>query len=257
VSALEPSPPPRIRLSVIIPAFNETNRLPRTLEALLNYATGRGSLLELVVVDDGSTDDTADAARAFAIIADPRILRITILVNDRNRGKGYSVRRGMMAVSGELRLLCDADLSTPIEEADRLIPMLADADIVIASRDKPDSILSPPQPWHRRFLAKSLRTVRRIFLLRRLRDTQCGFKLFTAEAATAVFPLSRVDGFAFDVEVLALADRLGYRITEAGVTWRDDRDTRVRPIRDGLRMLLAVFTIWWRVKGVERKSAEC
>ena len=153
----------------------------------------------------------------------------------------------MLDATGTICLLCDADLSTPIEEFDRLRPLLATAQIVIASRDMPDSILSPPQPWRRRLLAKSLRAVRRLLLLRGLRDTQCGFKLFTRDAARAIFPRCHIRGFAFDVEALAIAEQLAYTIIEAGVTWRDDRDSRVRPLRDGLKMLAAVFTIWWRV----------
>ena len=218
------------------------------MPALLKYAKDRDLLCELIVVDDGSHDGTAQAVRQFAATVDPVRLCMKVIVNDSNRGKGFSVRRGMLEASGQILLLCDADLSTPIEELDRLQPMLATADVVIASRDMPDSNLSPHQPWRRRVMAKSLRAVRRLLLLRRLRDTQCGFKLFTLEAAQAVFPLARVDGFAFDVEVLAIADRLGYRITEAGVTWRDDRDSRVRPWRDGIGMLLRIVAIWWRMQ---------
>jgi len=234
----EPTP----QLTVVVPAYNEARRITPTLAAIRAYAQTSGRRIELLVVDDGSRDGTADVVRAFD--AGPLLLRV--LVNDRNRGKGHSVRRGMLEGAGDALLLSDADLSTPIEEVDRLLACLAGgAGVAIGSRDMPESVLSPPQPWTRRALAYLLRNVRRIFLLRGVRDTQCGFKLFTREAARVIFSRQTIEGFAFDVEVLVLAERLGHRICEVGVVWRNDRDSRVRVLKDGFVTVAALFRIWW------------
>jgi dolichyl-phosphate beta-glucosyltransferase len=202
---------------VVIPAYNEGRRLPPTLEKIQRYLSGRP--YEIVVVDDGSSDDTA--ARAVAA-------GVTVLSNAGNRGKGYSVRRGMLQARGDRRLMTDADLSTPIEELERLMKKMDEGyDVVIASRALPESNVEVRQPWYRENSGRLFNFCVRLVALPGLQDTQCGFKLFRAEAAEKAFAPSRLDGFSFDVEALFIARRRGFRIAEVPVTWRNDEATRV------------------------------
>ncbi|MEW6251061.1 MAG: dolichyl-phosphate beta-glucosyltransferase [Planctomycetota bacterium] len=233
------------RLSIVIPAYNEIRRLGNTLTRCRAYALTTGRRCEVVVVDDGSTDGTPDCVRTFT--AAP--LAIQLLTNETNRGKGHAVRRGMLAARGPLRLMCDADLSTPLEQLDRLAPWLERGyDVVIGSRDQPDSRLDPPQPRLRRWPARLFRAVRRRLLLPNLRDTQCGFKLFTADAACAIFARATVDGWLFDCEILGIAERLGFRIREAGVVWQNHPDTRVHALRTALTAIPELVAIRRRVR---------
>ncbi len=242
-------------LSIIIPAYNEAARIGETLEKLREYVNntaqgtsaydGPGGSCEILIVDDGSADNTGAVAQAFA----GQELRFRVLRHMPNRGKGYSVRAGMLAASGELLLMTDADLSASIDELDRLLPWIDQGyDIVIASRDMPDSRLDPPQPLARRLAAWAFRALRRGLLLPELRDTQCGFKLFTRRAAQDIFRRTTVDGWLFDCEVLALAQRLGYSIKEVGIVWRHREDSRVRPWRTALGALPTLFAIRRRVQ---------
>jgi dolichyl-phosphate beta-glucosyltransferase len=185
------------------------------------FAQGAHSY-EVVVVDDGSADDTAERARASGIA------ELSVLVNEPNRGKGYSVRRGMLAARGAHRLMTDADLSTPIEELDRLLAVQREgADVVIGSRAVAGSNIEVRQPWYRENMGRLFNVLVRILAVPGVHDTQCGFKLFTARAADEVFGRARLDGFSFDVEALYLARRAGFRIAELPVTWRNDAATRV------------------------------
>lgn len=244
VSARYPDPVTPPTLSIVIPAYNEAGRLGRTLERIRDYAATAGQTWELILVDDGSRDGTAEVARGF--MKPPLILQL--LVNDANRGKGHSVRRGMLAATGDPVLMCDADLSAPIEQLATLRPWLDEGyDVVIGSRDMPDSRLDPPQPPVRRWLAWGLRAIRQRLLLPHVRDTQCGFKLFRRAVAAAIFARQTEDGWLFDCEVLALADRLGYRIKEVGITWRNDPDSRVRVLPETLRALPTLLAIRRRI----------
>jgi dolichyl-phosphate beta-glucosyltransferase len=209
-------------LSVVIPAFNEAARLPRTLERMRTFLEARGGTHEILVVDDGSSDDTVASARAAGGEA------LTILANGVNRGKGFSVRRGMLAARGERRLMSDADLSTPIEELDALWARMDEGfDVVIASRALPLSRIEVHQGAFRENMGRLFNLLVRMAVLPGLRDTQCGFKLFSAAAAQAAFARSRLDGFAFDVEALFVARQLGFRLAELPVVWRNDAATRV------------------------------
>ncbi len=181
------------------------------------------------MVDDGSTDETAKRAREAG---GPMV---TVLANGRNRGKGHSVRRGMLAARGDLRLMCDADLSTPIEELPRLLSRLDDGhDVAIGSRALPDSRVEVRQPLYRESLGRLFNRLVRLLFLSGLHDTQCGFKLFTARAASLAFEPARLDGFSFDVESLFIARRRGLKIAEVAVTWRNDAASRVGMARGAL-----------------------
>ena len=210
-----------VALSVVIPAFNEEQRLPGTLATILPFLRSRGETFEVVVVDDGSRDRTAEVAEQ----AGPEV---RVLKNPGNRGKGYSVRNGMLNAQGAWRLMSDADLSTPIEELDRLRAALNDgAEIAIASRAVSGANLEKRQSMMRETSGRFFNLLVRTLHLPGIKDTQCGFKLFSAAAARAAFTESTLDGFAFDVEALVLARRAGFRIREVPVTWRNDEQSRV------------------------------
>jgi glycosyltransferase involved in cell wall biosynthesis len=225
-------------LSVVIPAYNEERRLAPTLDRLRAYL-GAGPLAhEIVVVDDGSRDATADLARSHGA---------TVLRNDGNRGKGFATRRGMLAAAGRRRLMTDADLSTPIEDLPRLMARLDEGyGVAIASRALPTSNVEVRQPAYREAMGRVFNLCVRALAVPGLHDTQCGFKLFTAEAAVAAFTPARLDGFSFDVETLFIARRRGFRIAEVPVTWRNDEASRVGPM-NGFRAFLDLGRI--RVNG--------
>jgi dolichyl-phosphate beta-glucosyltransferase len=215
-----------IELSVVIPAYNEAGRLPATLHKIEAYLATSAVRYEIVVVDDGSRDDTARIAREA--LGD----RLTILENGRNRGKGYSVRRGMLAARGARCLMSDADLSTPIEELARMERALLEGnDIVIGSRAVAGANVEVHQPIFREGMGRIFNLLVRLLLVPSLHDTQCGFKLFSREAALGAFSRARLDGFSFDVEVLFIASRQGRRIAELPVTWRNDAASRVTLLR--------------------------
>ena len=228
-----------VSLSVVIPAFNEEKRLPRTLASILAFLRGRGESFEVVVVDDGSTDGTAEVARQ----AGPEV---RVLQNPGNRGKGYSVRNGMLNASGAWRLMSDADLSTPIEELDRLKEALTrGGEVAIASRAVVGANLEKRQSSAREFSGRFFNLLVRILHLPGIKDTQCGFKLFSKAAAEAAFQDARLDGFAFDVEALGRARRAGFEILAVPVTWRNDEQSRVSLGR-GLAAFVDLFRLKFR-----------
>ena len=209
------------RLSVVIPAFNEASRLPGTLARVRAHLVAQHRPHEILVVDDGSSDGTADVARSAG--ADVRVLR-----HEPNRGKGYAVRRGMRAATGERRLMTDADLSTPIEELQKLEAEIDRGyDVAIASRAVFGARIEVHQPAYREAMGRAFNLLVQALLLPGLADTQCGFKLFTAAAAEAAFGACHLDGFSFDVEALYVARRRGLRVAEVPVVWRNDAATRV------------------------------
>jgi dolichyl-phosphate beta-glucosyltransferase len=228
-------------LSIVIPAYNESRRIGATLEAAVAYLADSHTSGEIVVVDDGSRDDTAALVARYAE-SHPMV---RLLRNDRNRGKGYTVRHGVLEARGDAVLFCDADGSTPMAEASKLLAVLeaGQADLAIGSRALPKSELARPQPWYRRAMGWGFRNLVRLIAIRGFRDTQCGFKAFRRDVAQAVFRRQTLDGFAFDVEVLFIARRLGYRVVEVPVRWLDSPDSRVRAGRDSARMLLDLFRI--------------
>jgi dolichyl-phosphate beta-glucosyltransferase len=213
----------------------------------------RGLGFEIIVVDDGSRDGTSrivsDAASADS--------RVRLLRNERNRGKGYSVRRGVQASAGDLVLFSDADLSTPIEEFDKFLRSIDDFDVVIASRSLPDSDVVVHQPFYREYMGKMFNLIVQVVIFRGVIDTQCGFKLMTRKAADALFNLSRIDSFSFDVELILIARRCGFKVKDIPVKWIDSRGSKVHPIRDSAHMLLDLFRIkLYDTSGFYRRHVE-
>lgn len=228
-------------LSVIIPAYNEEPRLGETIEAVEAYLGGRDYTWELVVVDDGSKDRTIEVARAAFTSPNSRVVS-----NPRNMGKGATIRNGMLNhATGRYRLFTDADNSTPIEEVGKLIRRMrgGGCDIAIGSRALKDSQVEVHQPFYREMMGRVFNVLVQLIVLPGIRDTQCGFKLFTQEAAEYVFKRQTRDGFSFDVEILYLAYRAGYKIREVPVRWINSPASRVSPIKDSIEMFADLVRI--------------
>lgn len=228
--------------SIILPAYNEGERLAASLEKILAYAAQRGWNAEILVVNDGSTDNTADIVRNLALTYP--IVRL--LENPGNRGKGYSVRNGMVHANGDILLFSDADLSSPIEEADKLFAAIfSGADISIGSRWIDPDLQVRRQPLHRQFLGRIFNFVLQAMLGLRWKDTQCGFKAFRRDAAGAVFSLQRIEGWGFDPEILYLAEKMDLKVKEVPVAWAHREGTRINPFRDGVLMFGELIKIRW------------
>jgi glycosyltransferase involved in cell wall biosynthesis len=228
--------------SIVIPAFNESLRLPATLESVLRCVRAHGWNAEIIVVNDGSTDSTADLVRALAKTAP----ELRLIENPCNRGKGYSVRAGMLEARGEVALFTDADLSSPIEEAERLFAAIrAGHEIAIGSRWLESSRQTQRQPLYRQFFGRCFNAATRLVMRLPFADTQCGLKAFTRPTAQTVFRLQTIDRWGFDPEILLIALRHGYRIAEVPVSWAHDKRTRMSYLRDGLRMLQEIALIRW------------
>lgn len=226
-------------LTLVVPAFNEEKRLPVSLARIADWlgSRGPGLAVEVLVVDDGSSDRTAAVAEktAAGLGLDARVIRLP-----ENRGKGAAVRAGALEAGGGHVLVTDADLSTPIEEVEKLLA--AGAPVAIGSRAVDATLVKQRQSLFRVASGKLFNLVVRLLVVSGIRDTQCGFKLFTRDAAREVFSRASVDRFAFDVEALLLARRLGYRIAEVPVLWFNSPDTRVG-FGGGLEAFVALFRI--------------
>lgn len=230
----------RPELSVVIPAYNESARLPGTLRSIAAWLDARAEPIEIIVVDDGSTDETSAVVRGVER-RDPRFKLIRLA---RNRGKGNAVRVGVVNSNGRRVLFNDADGATPIEEISRLERALDEgADIAIGSRAKKSAATHVTTKWHRRVLGRAFHQLVRLLTVRGVVDTQCGFKLFEADVAQDLFSRMRMDGFSFDVELLLMAQRRGYRVAEVPVNWTHQHGSRISVVRDGLRMAADLFTI--------------
>ncbi len=230
-------------LSIVIPAYNEAARLPATLRRITGFLAGRRHLLpvEIIVADDGSRDDTAKLAAAVAMPSDVEMRVVSL---SRNRGKGAAVRAGLAASRGERILVTDADLATPIEEIETLLSERAG--IVAGSRGLRRELIARKQPLPRDLLGRLFNHLLRLLSLTSLKDTQCGFKLIDGDLGRVLAMQMRLDGFAFDVEMLARAERMGQRVVEVPVRWFHQDSSRVRPLRHGLQMLRDMLRIrWW------------
>jgi dolichyl-phosphate beta-glucosyltransferase len=233
-------PPAKPDLSVVIPAFNEATRLPATLATLLGFLDRGARHAEVIVVDDGSTDDTSAQVRRLESV-DTRVRLIRL---PQNRGKGYAVRTGIVNSAGSRILFADADGATPFEELVRLEAQLElGAKIAIGSRGVHDTATRVHARFHRRVLGRLFHAVVRTFAVHGVSDTQCGFKLFDAEVAQDLFSRMRMSGFSFDVEVLLMAFRSGYRVAEVPVNWTHQPGSKVRVLRDGALMARDVLRI--------------
>jgi dolichyl-phosphate beta-glucosyltransferase len=231
-----------VDLSIIIPAYNEKARLGASLGKILAYLAGKRIAAEVIVVDDGSSDLTAQVAREAL---EGRVA-FRVISLDKNQGKGHAVKTGVLASSGAVVMFADADLSAPIEELDKFLPRLDEGfDIVIGSRALPGCDIRVHQPVVRESLGKFFNRLVRKLVLKEwdCRDTQCGFKVFRRAAALELFARLQTKGFAFDVEILALAAKLGYRVAEVPVVWCDSRPSRVRMVRGSWQMLRELWAI--------------
>ncbi|HXW93408.1 MAG TPA: dolichyl-phosphate beta-glucosyltransferase [Terriglobales bacterium] len=233
---------PSITYSIVLPAYNESARIAATLDQILSHADKRDWQFEAIVVDDGSSDDTARIVDAYA----RKYPMLRLLPNPGNRGKGYSVRHGMLQAQGDVLLFSDADLSSPIQEADKLFAAIHQgADIAIGSRWLNTATQIKRQPLHRQFFGRLFNLMLRLGLGLNFKDTQCGFKAFTREAGRKVFSLQKIERWGFDPELLYLARTCGLTVTEVPVVWSHREGTHLRPVRDGMRMLNDILAIRW------------
>ena len=228
--------------SIVIPAYNEGQRLGATLDKVLAYVRQQGWDAEIIVVNDGSRDNTAEIVRTFA----KQNPMLRLLENPGNRGKGYSVRSGMLQALGEVVMFTDSDLSAPIEEAERLFAAIAaGADIAIGSRWLEKGRQTHRQPLYRQFFGRCFNAVTRAVMGLRFADTQCGFKAFTRAAAQTVFQLQTIERWGFDPEILFIALKRGYWIIEVPVSWAHDERTRMSYLKDGIKMLEEIAIVRW------------
>lgn len=222
------------QLSIVIPAYNESARIETTLARVMECVEKQGWDAEVLVVDDGSTDATPQILQRWM----ERYPRLHLIKNDGNRGKGYSVRNGLLQAAGEVVMFTDADLSAPMEEAERLFAALADgADVAIGSRWLEKARQTIHQPLYRRFFGRCFNWVTRTVMGLPFKDTQCGFKAFKRPAAQIIFRLQRIERWGFDPEILFIARKLGYEIREVPVTWGHDERSRMSYLKDGMKML--------------------
>lgn len=231
-------------LSVIIPAYNEAKRLSLTLVDINKHLSAVDYDYEIIVVDDGSQDATVEIVERLSRL----IKNLRLIKNKENHGKGWVVRQGMLEAKGQWRLFMDADNATSVDQFSKMIPHLRDYQIIIGSRDIKGAKLLPPQPWYRRLAGNIGNLIIQILLLPGLWDTQCGFKCFSEEAAERIFKLAKVNRWAFDIEVLSLGKKLGYKIKEIPVVWVNNPYSSVKP--------LAYFQTFWEVLKIRFKNYE-
>lgn len=244
------------KYSIVIPAYNEGQRITATLDKILAYMGQQGWNAEVIVVDDGSRDDTPNIVRGYA----ERHPAVRLLQNPGNRGKGYSVRHGMMNARGELRLFSDADLSSPIEEATKLFAALAaGAEVAIGSRWLRRELQTERQPFYRQLFGRIFNLHLHLLLGLHFKDTQCGFKAFSAHAAQTLFPRQKIERWGFDPELLFLARKFGLPVKEIAVEWAHDNRSKISYLKDGLHMGVETLKVrWYSLTGAySREVSEC
>lgn len=224
-------------LSIVIPAFNEQNRLPGTLEKIFNFLKQQTYASEVIVVENGSTDNTYEIALGFA----KQHENMRVLQSE--KGKGAAVQKGMLAATGEFRFMCDADLSMPVEELVKFLPpALQNFDIAIGSREAKESVRYN-EPSYRHWGGRGINFLIQTLILPGLNDTQCGFKCFRGEVAEDLFQRQTMDGWSFDIELLYVARHHGYRVVEIPIHWHHFSDSKVNALRDAVRMIMDIFRI--------------
>ncbi len=228
--------------SIVIPAYNESQRIAASLDKMLDHVARNDWNAEIIVVDDGSRDNTAAIVRDYA----ERHGSVRLIQNPGNRGKGYSVRNGMLSARGSVLLFSDADLSAPIAEASKLFGAITQgADIAIGSRWLKSELQTERQPFYRQSFGRVFNLLLRIVLGLKFKDTQCGFKAFTSQAAQALFSRQKIEYWGFDPELLFLARKFGFSVREVPVQWAHDDRTKISYFRDGVRMAFEVLKIRW------------
>ncbi|MHB1461249.1 MAG: dolichyl-phosphate beta-glucosyltransferase [Armatimonadota bacterium] len=242
------------RLSVVIPAYNEQTRLHSTLPEMWDYFMASGSDFEIIIVSDGSSDGTAALVRSFAV-EHPQVRLIDYTPN---HGKGYAVRTGMLEARGDIVMFMDADLATPLDETANLLPYIVNnqADVVIASRACRGAKLEKRQPWYREMAGRCFNLIVQALAVPGIVDTQCGFKIFTKKASAQVFSRCQEDGFAFDIEAIVVARRLGFGVKEVGVKWHHVEGSKVSLFRDANQMFRKLIQIRQRHKSLNKSLYE-
>lgn len=227
-----------MNISVVIPAYNEEKRIGPTLRQVTAFLQKHFDSYEIIIIDDCSDDRTDE------VVSEYKEHNVRVIRNDTNKGKGYSVKRGIQNARYPLVLFTDSDLSTPIEELERFIQHINDGyDIVIASRNLKGSTIKVEQPFYRQVLGKTFPLLVNLLILKGFKDTQCGFKLFRTDAAKKIIELQTFERFSFDVELLFIAIKNGFKVKEAPVVWIDRKGTKVNPLTDGFSMLIDLFKI--------------
>jgi len=231
-------------LSIIIPAYNEEKRISKTLLDINKYLKTKNYDYEIIVVNDGSKDKTADAVRDLQ----EEVANLKLIDNKENHGKGFVVRQGILEAKGDYRLFTDADNSTTIDQVEKLLPFFSQGyDIVIGSRDAKGAVLANPQPWYRRILGEVFNLFVQIIVgLWGIWDSQCGFKILTAKAGQDILPRCKIDRWAFDPEILIIAKKMGYKIKEAPVVWVNDLESKVK-FKGMIRMGIDLLRIRWNI----------
>ncbi|MCS6828343.1 MAG: glycosyltransferase family 2 protein [Caldilinea sp.] len=234
-----------IFLSIIIPAYNEERRLPPSLEKVVAFLQRQTYKSEVIVVENGSTDRTTEVVQAFIEAHQDAEDKVRLALLHSSPGKGAAVKVGMLAAQGDYRFICDADLAMPIEEIVKFLPPVQRQgmfDIAIASREAPGAVRYN-EPLYRHIMGRVFNLLVRMMAVPGIQDTQCGFKMFTRQAALHLFPLQQIDGWSFDVEVLYIARQHGLRLIEVPIHWHYQEDSRVRPVHDTVNMVRELLKI--------------
>lgn len=224
-------------LSLIIPAYNEASRIVKSLNKAIDFLEKNDFDFEIIVVDDGSQDNTNEAVKQFKD-------KVKLIIQTENFGKGAAVRTGMINAKGKIRLFSDADFSTPIYEIYKLIDRINQgADICIGSRAIDRSLVKEHQPFYREYMGRIFNKFVQTLIFKGINDTQCGFKIFTEKATNLIFPKAKINGFSFDVELLYLAKKQGLKVEQVAVEWYNDERSTVNPIKDSAMMFFELFKI--------------
>ncbi|MCK5107111.1 MAG: glycosyltransferase family 2 protein [Nanoarchaeota archaeon] len=226
-----------MEISIVLPAYNEEKRIGLTLKKVIKYCKLNFDRYEIIVVDDGSKDNTSKIVNNYSNN------NVKLLKNKKNMGKGYSVKRGILNAKYSIVLFSDSDLATPIEELKNFLPHIKKYDVLIGSRKLKNSNIKIKQPVHRQLMGKVFPLFVRLIALRGFKDTQCGFKLFKTSVAKKIVKLQTFNRFSFDVEILFIAKKKGYKIKELPVVWIDQENSTVDPVKDGIRMVLDISKI--------------